>query len=161
MKGAWVRTGGHADEYKKGKRFLLLIWCLSFEEMNSNSLLVKCLWKGEFFLLYEYSSSLNTCARTESDKQEERRTSEKWFCSVRCSDSCSNWGRQLFIQGKAKSRTWWAETEFLGYPYEGLGSRGGFSLNKVKKEASCWGNSAKTLWARAWLGAWKDINTHR
>ena len=28
-------------------------------------------------------------------------------------------------------------TEIFGVPYEGVGSRGGFSLNKLKKEASC------------------------
>lgn len=28
-------------------------------------------------------------------------------------------------------------TEIFGVPYEGVGSWGGFSLNKVKKEATC------------------------
>lgn len=29
------------------------------------------------------------------------------------------------------------KTKELGYPYEGLGSLGGFSLNILKNEASC------------------------
>lgn len=95
------------------------------------------------------------------DKERASTRSSSWRANKCSWDACHGsveQGVTVFVRQETAWESYMGlKTKYMGYPYEELGSWGGFSLSDPKKDATCWGNSARTLCERAWLGACREI----